>query len=797
VEEGRTVEVAGQFEDALVKLEFDRVRQRVIRYAASELGIELLRSLQIMTSVAGIRGELAAVSEMKRLLEEDEDLPLAGIHPVAVPIQKAAVEGTVLLSKELVQISSTLRAARIVRGFAAKRREAFPILWQTAEPLHTDKVLEYNIDQAIDESGAVKENASRELQSVRRSISEKYEQLRKKLESILRNVSDMGFSQDEIITTREGRMVIPVKSEHKNRVHGFIHSASASGATVFIEPSETLELNNEIRSLQFQEQREIERILRALTEQVGSAKNALVANLRILAAVDGLHAKAKYSMEILGIEPDVSEQGPIVLLQARHPVLLMNHGFKATVPLDLELGKEFNTLVISGPNAGGKSVAMKCVGLLALMVQAGMHIPASDQSTMRVFRKCFVDIGDEQSIENDLSTFSSHLRHLKDYAGQADADSLVLIDEIGSGTDPGEGGAIAASILEWLTERGAYTIATTHHGFLKVFAYETEGVENGAMEFDQATLTPTYRFHSGVPGSSYALEMAQRLGFHDRLMRRSRELLGHQQAKLDTLISELEASTQQYRKEMEAMAAEKATLDAMVGKYEEKISSLSKEIKEQKRRAVEEAENIVQRANATIERSVREIRESKAAPEAVRNVRQEVSRLREELSLQRTEVAEPSEPEAQTTFVVGSHVRLQEGSDTGEIVAIAPDRKTAVVVFGNVKMRIPVADLRGARARSATRPVRTENSEKPSVPQTELDIRGLTGDEALPMVDKFIDDAVLAGLHRIDIIHGKGTGALRKKVTEFLAQHPRVQTQRLGEWNEGGTGATVVELTEE
>jgi DNA mismatch repair protein MutS2 len=788
---------ARHFDDALIKLEFDRVRQRVIRYAASEPGGELLRSQQIMTSPGQIRSELAAVSEMKRLLEEDEDFSLAGIFPVTVPVQKAAVEGTVLLAKELVQISSTLKVARILRSFAAKRRELFPMLWQTVEPLSPDKVLEYNIDQAIDESGAVRENASKELLSVRRSISDRYEQLRKRLESILRNVSDLGFSQDEIITTREGRMVIPVKAEHKNRVHGFIHSASASGATVFIEPSETLELNNEIRSLQFQEQREIERILRVLTEQVGAARDALVENLKILAAVDALRAKAKYSMEILGVAPEVAEHGPISLLQARHPVLLMNHGYQATVPLDLELGKDFSTLVISGPNAGGKSVAMKCVGLLVLMAQAGMHIPASDRSRVRVFKKCFVDIGDEQSIENDLSTFSSHLRHLKDVVARADADSFVLIDEIGSGTDPGEGGALAAAVLEWLTRHGVYTIATTHQGFLKVFAYETAGVENGAMEFDQATLTPTYRFRTGVPGSSYALEMAERLGFDEVLMRRSRELLGHQQAKLDTLIADLEGSAQRYRKDMETMAAEKATLDVLVGKYEEKIASLSREIKEQKRRAVEEAEQILQRANAAIERSVREIRESKAAPEAVKNVRQQVSRLREELSTQRKEVAEPSEPEIPGTLDVGSHVRLGSGSDTGEIVSIAPDGKTAVVVFGSVKMRVPVSDLRSTREQPARRTVWTEEAGSHMPPETELDIRGLTGDEALPMVDKFIDGAVLAGLHRIDIIHGKGTGALRKKVADFLSQHPHVKAHHLAEWNEGGTGATVVELRED
>jgi DNA mismatch repair protein MutS2 len=784
------------FAPALAKLEFERILQRVLRYTSSDPGREFLSDLRLLDSVSAIRMELEKVSESKRLLEEEEGCPLEGIHAIRSFVQKAAVEGTVVQPRELAQIASTLRAARLVRAFVAKRREQYPLLWQATEPLYNDKVLEFNITQAIDETGAVKANASRDLQSIRRDIAERYEQLKKRLEGILKTVSDLGFSQEEIITTREGRMVIPVKSEHKNRVHGFIHSASASGATVFIEPTETLELNNEIRSLQFQEQREIERILRGLSVQVGAAKDDIIATVDLLAALDALQAKAKYSIEILGVAPEVAATGPIKLVDARHPILLINHGFAGTVPLNLEIGSAYTTLVISGPNAGGKSVAMKCVGLLILMVQAGLHIPASDLSRVRVFRKVFVDIGDEQSIESDLSTFSSHLANLREIAKQADSDSLVLIDEIGSGTDPSEGGAIAAAVLEWLTQRGATTIATTHQGYLKVFAYETPGVENGAMEFDQESLTPTYRFRSAVPGSSYALEMAQRLGFDPALMSRSRELLGEGQTRLEMLITDLEASAQKYRKDAEAMAREKAHAEELVKQYEEKIGALSREIRETKRKALEEARQIVDRANAVIEQSVREIRETAADKTATRAARQEVARLRQDILVQKEEITPPPEP-ASSEVTVGSTVSVNEGSDTGEVVSISPDGRSAVVVFGSVKMRIATTDLRPARRRD--RPAErsmTVREEKLGTVQRDLDLRGLTGEEAIPMIDKFLDDAVLAGLHRVDIIHGKGTGALRKKVTDFLSTHPRVKAYRLGEWNEGGTGATVVELQE-
>jgi DNA mismatch repair protein MutS2 len=786
------------WDHALRKLEFDKVRERVLRYASSDPGRESLQHLSVLVSSREIREALAKVTEMKRLLEQEEPLPLEGVHAVGEALSKTAVEGMTLLPRELLHISLTMKAARLTRSFVSRRKEAYPLLWQMADPLVTDKVLEFNIDHAVDESGAVRPDASRELLTIRRSIADRYEDLRKRLLGILRNVAELGFSQDDIITTREGRMVIPVKTEHKNRVPGFIHSASASGATVFIEPTETLELNNDIRSLQFQEQREIERILKSLTLQVSERREPLAANLDILAELDALQAKAKYSIEILGVEPELRSQGPLSVRGARHPILLLTHGYDRTVPLDLEVGGEWTTLLISGPNAGGKSVAMKCIGLLVVMAQSGLHIPASDGTALRLFRSCFVDIGDEQSIENDLSTFSSHLANLKAIAEQADRESLVLIDEIGAGTDPSEGGAIAAALLEELTRRGAATIATTHQGVLKVFAHETQGVTNGAMEFDLKTLTPTYRFRAGVPGSSYALEMAARLGFSPAIMERSRDRLGQQNTRLDSLIIELESASQKARLELKAAAEEKVRLDTLTREYREKLARLTGEAKEVRRKAIEEAARIIEGANSAIEKGIREIRETKAERESVRRVRGEIARVRQEIDAGRREVT-PEEPvEPREGISEGSPVTVAGGSDVGEVVAVSADGKSATVVFGAVRMRVPLTNLLPARKgpSPASRPPGDTAVEKPAAVRQDLDIRGMTGEEALPLIDKFIDDAILAGLNRVDVIHGKGTGALRKKVAGFLASHPRVKGFRLGEWNEGGTGATVVELSE-
>ena len=782
------------FETALAKLEFDRILQRLLHHAASEPGAEFLRALRPCSLAGVLRDELALVSEMKHLRDAAEAVPLSGIMPVRTALTRCAIEGTVLQPGDLVQIASTLAASRVVRAFAARHAADTPGIAAVSAPLLTDKVLEYNLTQAIDESGSIRDTASRTLRDVRRSIRERSDRLRKRLEAILRNVSEKGLSQEEIITTRDGRMVIPVKSEHRGRVPGFVHSASSSGATIFVEPTETLELNNEIRDLEFAEHREIERILRELTAQVAERRDALLASLAILARIDAIHAKAAYATEIGGVEPLLGAGGPVVLTGARHPILLLTHGRGGTVPLDVTIGGDYHTLVISGPNAGGKSVAMKCVGLLVLMAHCGLHIPAMEGAVVRIVDDIFVDIGDDQSIENDLSTFSSHLASLREIARHAGPHSLVLIDEIGSGTDPAEGGAIAAALLEALTLRKTLTIATTHQGLLKAFAHETPGIENAAMEFDVATLTPTYRLRTGVPGNSYAIEMARRMGLDAALIDRARAMMGSRQSRLESLLTELEAGSQEQRKVLDDTAAERHRLAELTAAYEEKIAIQAKEVREIRRKALEEAKDIVSGANATIERTIRDLREHQADTPTIRRSREEIAQFREKIEATYEEVL-PDPPAAPPGSIrVGGSVRMADGGQTGEVMALTPDGEHAVVLFGTVRMKIPLANL----VPGASQPSRPTASgvqlEKPERVQRDLDLRGLTGDEALPLIDKFIDDALLSGLSRIDIIHGKGTGALRRKVTEFLAHHPRVRAHRLGEWNEGGTGATIVEL---
>ncbi|MGA9116583.1 MAG: endonuclease MutS2 [Bacteroidota bacterium] len=782
-------------EGARRKLDFERVLAWIVQQASSDLGRSRLQDPPFSDSSAAIRDELGRVSEMKRLLEEEDALPLAGARDIRRSLHRSSIPGACLQGREFVEVLGTLKAARAVRSFLVRRRASHPVLAAMAEPLAADRVMEYNIEQAVDESGGVRDGASRELREIRRSLNERAAALRRKLEGILRSASTLGYSQEEIITTREGRMVIPVKAEFKHQVPGFIHSASSSGATVFIEPAETLDLNNEIRNLHFQEQREEERILRTLTSQVAKLREPLLASCEILAHLDALAAKARYSMIVLGTEPVITEDGPVRLVDARHPVLLMTHGREGTVPLSLEMGTDSGTLLISGPNAGGKSVAMKCVGLLALMAQSGFHVPAAAGTTLRVFGKMFVDIGDDQSVENDLSTFSSHLANLRAIAEEADECSLVLIDEIGAGTDPREGGAIAAALLEFLTRRGALTIATTHHGALKAFAHQTPGIRNAAMEFDSATLTPTYRLRVGVPGSSYALEMASRLGLRADLLERARSLMGDQAVRLDSLIGELEAARHSLSQEAEAQAEERERLDGLTREYEKRLEAHRTEAREIRRRALDEAREILDGAQAAIERSVRAVRETAAAKPVVQSARREVEDLRRAVDRLRREEDAEGGPGPSAPPVPGEKVRLKSGGDAGEVLEIAPGGETALVLFGSVRMRVPLDDLLPggevpAPGVASSGDLRTERREL----RTELDLRGMTGEEALPLIDKLLDDALLTGINRVDIIHGKGTGALRKKVSEYLGRHPLVLSFHLAEWNEGGTGATVVEL---
>ena len=783
-------QLSPQFLSALKKLEFDKVLERIGRLAATELGRQKSLTITPRTDGASIRLELLRVTEVKELVVAEGGLPLDGTKNIISSLRKIAVENQVLSVQELLDIASTLRASHAVHSFLTRRKTQYPDISCFLQTLHMEKVVEYNISQALDDQGFVKDSASKELKQIRQDLIHASEALRKRLESILRQVSEQDFLQEEILTTRDGRMVIPVKSEHKSHVPGFIHSSSASGQTVYIEPAETLDLNNALKELQLREQREVYKILSALTGQVRDTRQNLEENLSTLTALDLLSAKARYSIEVLGNPPAVSEEPVIKLFQARHPVLLQRHKRDEIVPLDFEIGREVSTILITGPNAGGKTVALKTVGLLTLCAMAGIHISAASESHIYPYRSFFVDIGDDQSIESDLSTFSSHLLNLKQIAENADHDSLVLIDEVGAGTDPAEGGALAAAMLHELTERKTTTIATTHDGLLKAFAHESAGMENASMEFDQASLRPTYRFRLGVPGSSFAFELAQRIGIPAHIIDGARSNLGSGKIRLENLIVDLERQSQEMEKQKSNNRNETERLHQMTTEFELKTRELKKETAVIKKRALSEAKEIVRSAKAAIEREVKEIRESKGQPEIIRAARKNMQAVSDALG--KETVDETPLHHESVLFSPGDHVRLHDGTRVGEIVQVLEN--SAIVLWGNARMRVSTRDL----VRQDKDPRTFYPSSSSPLPQivaaTEIDLRGMMGDEAVNHVQQFIDNAFVAGLHRVDIIHGKGTGALRKRVTAFLKSNPHVKSFRLGEWNEGGTGVTVVEI---
>lgn len=772
------------------KLEFDRVLDHIAGLAVSDSGRQLIHRLQPAFDPATIASELRKVSEAKELYIADGATPLDEFKNILPALKKTAVENQVLSIAELLEIAATIRISRSMKSYLAKRATQFALIGEYHHRLFGDKLVEYHINEALDERGFVKDTASKELREIRRSIISASDELRKRLESVLRQVSEHEFLQEEIITTRDGRLVIPIKTEYKHRIPGFIHSTSASGATVFIEPAESLDLNNGLLELQLREQREIHRILSALTKQVTEFREPLEQAFAALTELDGIIARAKYSIEIIGNPAALAPEPKIKLVNARHPILLRHLKREEVVPLTIELGRETRTLIITGPNAGGKTVAMKTVGLLVLCTQAGIHIPAAPDSEIFPFQKIFVDIGDDQSIENDLSTFSSHLLSLRKILENAGNSALVLLDEIGAGTDPAEGGALAVVTLQELTGRQAVTIATTHHGMLKAFAHETEGISNASMEFDQKSLRPTYQFKSGIPGSSYAFELAERLGIPHTLLEKARENMGKEKARLESLLVDLERQSQEYKSQLFDVRNEKEKLESLVSSYEQRTTQLKRELGTMRKKAVDEAKDIVQQAHLKVEHLVKEIRESGAKSEIVRSSRQVLSQLGKELQKIAGEEA-PASSE-QEFIEKGDIVRLKDGRERGEVVEI--QGKHAVVLSGNVRIRMALKDLHKEAV------MLNKSNELPSTIKspdaaTEIDLRGLYGDEAIARVQSFLDNAYAAGLHRVDIIHGKGTGALRKKISEFLKTYPHIASFRLGEWNEGGEGVTVAELS--
>ncbi|MFN3427210.1 MAG: endonuclease MutS2 [Candidatus Thermochlorobacter sp.] len=784
------------------KLEFDKILRYAQRLCLSDMGRDRLSNASPILSLDALKLQLCKAAELKLLIESGEELPIPSLPDTRELYRKLAIEENYLQPKELLQVAMSLRVASQLKKFIFNRRETYPNLNQLTENLWMEKSLQHEINRVVDEFGEVRTSASDALAFIRSALEQKRSALRRKMESLLRRYSEAGMLMEDSITIRNGRLVLGFRVEHKYQVPGFIHDFSQSGQTVFIEPSDTLMLSNEIRDLEIQEVREIERILRNVAQVLREHLDNLLCNQEILSEFDALYAKARFAIETKSVMPELSAEKSLRIREAYHPWLLLTHKKlgKPTVPLTLELGEHNRVLVITGPNAGGKSVAMKTVGLLAYMLQFGFLLPCREDSRFTLFDNIFVEIGDEQSIENDLSTFSSHLKNLKDILDNATSESLVLIDEICSGTDPEEGAAIATAVLESLLTRKALTIVTTHQGMLKAYAHQREGVVNGSMQFDATQLHPTYQFQMGIPGSSFALEMAKRMGFAPHILENARRFMGESKHALEDLIAKLSLELQNTLAEKNELLRERSELKRLVESYQQKLRALEQERKDLRRQSLKEAKRLLAQAESVIEKAVKDIKQSQADSEAVKQARKDVEKLRKELAAEEMAIGAN---EAQTllpdaSLRVGDKVRLLDTSSIGEIVEIHDE--DAIVNFGNFRMKTQLRNLQKISNKEAREAERKEQkvsvlppTEIKEVP-TRLDLRGLIGDEAIQRVEKFLDESISNGIHKVDLIHGKGTGALRKRIMEYLKSDKRVKSFRLGNWDEGGTGVTIVEV---
>jgi DNA mismatch repair protein MutS2 len=722
---------------------------------------------------------------------------MGGIHDIRQEVGTARI-GRTLPGEDLFRIAECLQTAGEIHEFFKEFGADYPVLKERMDLLVVLPRIIQSIFSAIGPGGEVLDQASPKLHNLRTQARTLQNRVKDRLDSIVKSSDNQKYLQENIVTVRNGRYVIPVKQEYKSIFPGIVHDQSSSGATLFIEPMAVMEANNQLRQVEAEAEEEVFRILAQLSSQVGAAAQSIQINIEILKALDLIVAKARLSLEMDGIEPSLNHHGIIRLRGARHPLLTGD-----VVPIDLDLGDTFSTLVITGPNTGGKTVSLKTVGLLVLMAQSGMHVPAKAGTELSVFAGVFSDIGDEQSIEQSLSTFSSHMSQIVTILSNADSlNHLVLLDELGAGTDPAEGAALAMSILSILHQCGVRTIATTHYSELKAFAYNTPGVQNASVEFDIETLRPTYRLMIGTPGHSNAFAIASRLGLSAAVIDRAREILSPDHLRVEELIGQIVADKKKLEEDSRIASQLRSRLEKEKVEYEKALIQIKNEREQVAKQAREEARTLVFETRREMEEIIQELRD--APPVEQRKIVNNV-RYKLKSSLERLEdKPDPSTfGDSSAEFAVGDEVEVFQTGGTGVVIAI--NGNEAQVQLGTMKVWISREKIRHRKSKNlkekkkpTTVPSGVGNlgKEKVETISAELDLRGYTVEDALMEVDKYLDEAFLAGLAKVRLIHGKGTGALRSAIGEYLRKHPHVQKQRWGEDNEGGMGVTIVDLTQ-
>ncbi|ARK20526.1 endonuclease MutS2 [Sporosarcina ureae] len=779
----------------LKTLEFDKIIQQVSAQCTSIAGRAHIEQLIPSTSLEEVSRLLEETDEGLALLRIRGNVPMGGIHDIRSHAKRAQIGG-MLSAMELVEIADTISASRILRQFleavTAEDEISIPHLIARKEAMPILTAIEHEVNAAIDDNGRVMDSASSALRSIRQSLRIQESRVRERLESYTRGKNASKMLSDAIVTMRNDRYCIPVKAEYRSHYGGVIHDMSSSGQTLFIEPDAVVQANNEIRELKVKEQEEIEKILLALSASVQEIAHELFTLVQLLAEVDVILAKAKYGTANKCTKPAVNADGYMRLSKARHPLLPIDEAVANTI----EFGQDITTIVITGPNTGGKTVTLKTVGLCTLMAQAGLPIPVLDGSEIAVFDSIYADIGDEQSIEQSLSTFSSHMVNIVNILKKFDDRSLLLFDELGSGTDPQEGAALAISILDEVHGSGARVMATTHYPELKAYGFNRPGVANASVEFDIDTLSPTYRLLIGVPGRSNAFEISKRLGLHNHVIERAKSFTGENRGEVDSMIASLETSRVQSEKDAER------THDILLEteKLKKELHDKLQEFEEQKDRltevAKEKAKKIVEQAKT----------ESEAVISDLRALRMNAGASVKEHELiearKRLEGAAPEEKKKKTIKAQAGPRPLQTGDEVkvlaygqkGTLVEKVSDKEWNVQI-GILKMKLPESGLQYTKPEKEKKHVtaaavrgRSEHV------KMELDLRGERYEDALVRTEKYIDDALLSNYHQVNIIHGKGTGALRQGVQQYLKKHSRVKSYRFGEAGEGGSGVTVVEL---
>ncbi len=789
-------------EKSIRVLEFNKIIDMLKTKASSSLGLKYIENLKPSNDFEKVQNALLETSEAQSILIKRGLVSMEGIYDIEDKVKRAQI-GATLDPGGLLRVADCLRVARsLKRSLESSEEEDFnyPIIQGLTNALYTYRDVEDRIYTSIVGESEVSDNASTTLRTIRRRIVQKNQSIRSKLNSIISSTTYQKYLQDNIISVRGDRFVIPVKAEYRSVVSGIVHDQSSSGATLFIEPMSIVEMNNELRKLKLDEQEEIERILAELSSMIGEISGELISNQTILAKLDFAFAKGKLSVEMRGIEPVLNKEKFFNIKNGRHPMI----DKRDVVPNTIYLGKDFDTLVITGPNTGGKTVTIKTVGLFALMTQSGLHIPADFGTSMCVYDNIFADIGDEQSIEQSLSTFSSHMTNTVSILNEVTSDSLVIFDELGAGTDPVEGAALAIAILEDVNMAGAKCIATTHYSELKNYALTKKGVENAAVEFDVDTLSPTYRLLIGVPGKSNAFEISKKLGLSDYVINRAKEFINTDNIELEDVLQNVEKNRLQAEEDRAEAEKLKREIEEIKAEYEGKLERVMAQREKIISKAKSEAFSITRQAKEQSEEILKELRKMEME-RASKEKHKKIEALKKELSDSMGNL-QPSVKSMIVPKVSSKEIKdLKPGDDVkvvtlnqdGTVVSVDKKKKEALVQIGIMKMTLPFKSLKQIekdKKSTVTKTTRKIISEKSGRVKGEVDLRGLNLEEAIIEMDKYLDDACVAGLETVTIIHGIGTGVLKKGLQDILKKNKHVKSKRPGEYGEGGAGVTIVTL---